>query len=283
MSDSVTMIVRDVTDDEVEFFDTNGWVKLDRLIDPDTARSMRQVAEPLVRANQMADTHTTADASSDIVGAGPLPALAGRHEPLLTFALSTVMGRNAQRLMRRASRLAGRELPVRVYNDAVMCKPAGSGTTRFHQDSTETGADRIGKLNLWVALDEVTPEMGSMRFLTGVHREGPLGSVFSDPDPSLRASDIEELGRIDPGVLGLFPGLLEMYRLSPPISYQPGDATVHDGFMIHGSPPNTTDRDRWAFLISYAAAGVKFLRDGDNVSGEFRTPDDARCPVVFGA
>ena len=36
-----------------------------------------------------------------------------------------------------------------------------------------------GELQFWLALEEVTPEMGPMRFINRSHREGPLGSVFN--------------------------------------------------------------------------------------------------------
>ena len=38
-------IAREVTDDEVAFYQANGWVKLDRLISPELAAEMRRTVE----------------------------------------------------------------------------------------------------------------------------------------------------------------------------------------------------------------------------------------------
>ena len=47
------------------------------------------------------------------------------------------------------------------------------------QDASEHGSDRGGELQFWLALEEVTPEMGPMRFINKSHREGSLGSVLN--------------------------------------------------------------------------------------------------------
>src|SRR5262249_11345943 len=142
--------------------------------------------------------------------------------------------------------------------------PGGTGT-HCHQDSAYHGPDRVGEFNMWVALDEVTPEMSAMRFLTGSHREGPLGIV---------APNLGEDGRHDPERWKEYgddgrdwfqehsPRLWELYELSPPFHYQPGDATVHKGYMIHSAPPNTGDRARWSWIPEYMPADTRTIEGG---------------------
>lgn len=105
-----------------------------------------------------------------------------------------------------------------------------------HQDAPELGSDQVGEVQFWIALDEVTPEMGAMRFLDGSHREGILGVPFSD-EAGLAWGEL-------PDLLDRFPKLTDLYELSPALHYQPGDANVHHPQMVHGAPPNTTDRRR---------------------------------------
>lgn len=130
-----------------------------------------------------------------------------------------------------------------VYPD-IFCKTAAGTSTggqiEFHQDAPAFHADRPGFLMFWIALDEVTPEQGSMRFLNGSHREGPLGSHHSGYP------------------LKQYPKLIDRYPLSAPLHYRAGDATAHHGYTFHMSPENTTPRARWACVLPYVAADVQF-------------------------
>ena len=85
-------------------------------------------------------------------------------------------------------------------------------------------------------------------------------------------------------VMTFTPVMPNHYELSPPFHYQPGDATVHGGYMIHGAPPNTTDRDRWAYIYGYIPAETRYIT-GKSVRPciERRPPDDADCPIVYPA
>jgi hypothetical protein len=55
-------------------------------------------------------------------------------------------------------------------------------------------------------------------------------------------------------VLERYPKLKELYPLSPPFHYQPGDASVHHGYTIHGTPLNRTDKPRWSYIPTYVPA-----------------------------
>src|SRR5207244_7338994 len=87
-------------------------------------------------------------------------------EPFVSVKLSEALGRVAQRCM-NSRRLTDNEVGVRFLGDHLICKrpqgSAGSQPTPMHQDSHVLRAH--GQLAYWIALVEVTPEMGSMRFL----------------------------------------------------------------------------------------------------------------------
>ncbi len=88
---------------------------------------------------------------------------------------------------------------------------------------------------MWLALDEVTAEHGPMEFFNGSDREGPLGIAMS----------------MDNDLLHQNPWLRERYELSDPVTYHPGDATIHNGLVVHGSKPNVASTIRWSFLSTY--------------------------------
>src|SRR5207249_434106 len=95
-------------------------------------------------------------------------------EPFRSIAFSTEIGENAERFI-------GRKAGVNYHADMMAVKmPAGekaSGPTGWHQDWVNFPFDRVGFLTFWFALDEITPEMGAMRFYQGSHKAGPLGKM----------------------------------------------------------------------------------------------------------
>lgn len=246
-------IIRDVTAEEVAFYAENGWVKLDRLVTPEFARELRQAGE----------AHTDGERKP---GSWNSLATEGGVEQFRALMFSERMGRNAERLINRKS-LTDVQVPLRYRADHFVCRPAGgSHGTPYHQDSVEHGSDRAGELQFWLALDEVTPEMGAMRFLSGVHRAGPLGAVLRD----------------EQDLLEQYPKLPDLYEMSPPFHYQPGDATVHHGYMVHGAPPNTTDRARWSYIFSYTPADTRWPHGVAKNWGSEKVPlDGTRNPIVY--
>lgn len=253
--DAVDMaaIIRDVTAEEVAFYEENGWVKLDRLVTPEYARELRRVGEA-----HEDGIHPPGSWNSLATDPGV--------EPFRALMFSERMGRNAERLINRR-RLTDVQVPLRYRADHFVHRPPGGAHgTPYHQDSVEHGSDRAGELQFWLALDEVTPEMGAMRFLSGVHRAGPLGAVLRD----------------ERDLLQQYPKLLDLYEMSPPFHYQPGDATVHHGYMVHGAPPNTSDRARWCYIFSYTPADTRWPHGVTKNWGSEKVPlDGARNPIVY--
>jgi hypothetical protein len=268
---SVLTQIRDATDEEVDFYTEHGWVMLRGLFS-------RELAGELLRASMQVveeyEGYPRFKQRRPLANAG--------YEPFRQVAWSAEIGRVAHRLINR-SRLTDTPAPTRYLDDLAWLKEPGCGSSDYHQDSVTQGADRVGRLNFWVALDEVTPEMGAMRFLDGSHREGPLG--FTEPDPAAGSDARSE------NVLSAYPKLVDLYPLTDPFHYQAGDATVHNGWLIHGSPANETDRERWCYILEYAPADTRYEKgiygvyDPVDIQTRLGTTlrDDATYPVVYPA
>jgi hypothetical protein len=242
---AVDAIAREVTDEEVAFYQAHGWVKLDRLISPELAAEMRTTVEAEV-IDAEADTveghitdggrvHDRADRRD-----WHFPARDDGLEPFRSLAYSRVIGHDAQRFV-------GRDVPINYHADLLAVKmPEGhvaSGPTGFHQDWVNFPFDRAGFLTFWIALDEIPPERGAMRFLSHSQEAGPLGKMGL-----LGGKEVTEY----------YPDLATRYELSPPLHLHAGDATVHNGLVVHGAPPNTTDQPRWAYIMSYHPADTAY-------------------------
>ena len=136
--------------------------------------------------------------------------------------------------------------PLRHWSDSIMCKAGGQGAksrpTYFHQDWPTTPIDRPFGAGFWIALDEISPEMGSLQYLSGSFREGSLGRIAADPHGDRAAC----------------PWLFDKYEVAPAPHLQPGDALLHHWLTFHAASPNATARDRWAWSKQVVAADALY-------------------------
>jgi Phytanoyl-CoA dioxygenase (PhyH) len=244
VSQQVLMQVRDITDSEIAHYKEKGWVKLDQLISADAAGDLLTRAKGFM--GDKGDTHEPRPGRDKVNTTtwNDYHDVADDDQLFGALGYSKKVGHLAQRLM-------DRDVPVRIYTNTLAVKLGtkqntvrpGTGTSPWHQDFPSLPFDRVGFLTFWIALDEVTAEMGAMRFYSGSQRLGSLGHVGW--------FDGKEL-------VDVYPNLEANFPLSPPLHYRPGDATVHHSLVVHGAPRNETDRPRWPFIASYFPADTKF-------------------------
>jgi ectoine hydroxylase-related dioxygenase (phytanoyl-CoA dioxygenase family) len=232
--------IREISDREVETFRAQGWVKLESLISTESASGLHSVVA------ERWDSLTAEPSSGERPGGQQFGffwkrPMADRSASFYALASSDVMARNAARLMvgRRESRLRLEEILVK--------EPAGStgfgNATDYHQDFPGQGIDRAGALTIWIALTDMPPEMGVMRFYEGSHKLGPLGRSFIHGNQDLVVEH----------------EWLRDLSLSPPLAMAAGDATVHDSLMVHGAPENQTIRPRVAYVLNYVPADALYV------------------------
>lgn len=99
------------------------------------------------------------------------------------------------------------------------------------------GPDAADVVNAMVLLDDAGPDNGALRLVRGSHRAGPVPRDHAEPtrmlaDPARVATDR--------AVTATAPA---------------GSALVFSGLLVHGSPPNRSDRDRRAVLLCFQPAG----------------------------
>jgi hypothetical protein len=222
--------VRRASDDEVSFFDEHGWVRLPRLVTPETADRLRERAVGRLRSRDR-QRRTLVDQAF-----GQSRDIAAADELFGALALNPAMGRNAARMLRGV-----RAVRVQVTNLLVK-EPGEHGATQFHQDFPWMPMDRSAMLTVWLALADVPADMGSLRFYSGSHRHGLLGRSFTRPGD-------DQLGR--------HPWLKEL-ELSPPLDLKAGDATAHHALTVHGAPANHRDRPRLSFTVTYFDADARY-------------------------
>lgn len=247
--------IRAVTDREVADFHDNGWVMLKGLIAPELCEAMLARGRPeIAKASgeagkasapteelleRMAQSgaqgsDTVTEIGQWVEWRGALRAL--RDPAFARVALDRVMGDNVKRLL-------GRDKPLQIYHDIFVCKRSDnvSTPTAWHQDFAHFPFDR-NALTVWIALDEVKPDQGPVRFFSGSHRMGMFGRV----DPLNQVDLVDE-----------YPEL-EQLEISPAFHLQPGDCSVHNAMTVHGAGANLSPDPRWAWLVTYFPTDARY-------------------------
>jgi ectoine hydroxylase-related dioxygenase (phytanoyl-CoA dioxygenase family) len=153
----------------------------------------------------------------------------------------------AARFGRVAAELMGVD-GVRLYHDQALVKEAGGGHTPWHQDQGYWPLDTIDTITMWMALDDIEPDVGSMTFASGSHRLGDVaGGAISDESHDVVADMVTRRG-LPTRTHGAMSA---------------GDATFHAGWTLHSAGPNPTDHDRPAMTVIYVADGTRITHPTD--------------------
>ena len=139
------------------------------------------------------------------------------------------------------------EVPaVRLYHDQALFKEAGGGRTPWHQDMYYWPLDTDRTITMWMPLVDVTAEIGSMLFASGSQKLGFLGEyAISDESEAAFAKMLEERD-LEVDTHGALTA---------------GDATFHDGWVLHAAPPNPTGNLRAVMTVIYYADGTNVVAE----------------------
>ena len=163
---------------------------------------------------------------------------------------------------------------IQAWAIQLLVKPPGGGkggVVGWHQDKHYWPYWEGEVFTAWVAVSEVTAEMGPMRFIRGSHQWGFLeggdffGSDCADQLERMKAPAGEKWEEV--------PALLE-----------PGAASLHHKLTLHASGPNLSDRPRRSFAIHLRTEKSKPVRGSDYDNYYIDDLDDpVKAPVLFGA
>jgi ectoine hydroxylase-related dioxygenase (phytanoyl-CoA dioxygenase family) len=155
----------------------------------------------------------------------------------------------ARRFAKLAADLMGVD-GVRLYHDQALFKEPGGGHTPWHQDRYYWPLATDDTITMWMPLVDIT---AGMEFASTSHRNADMrGTRISDDSDAYFARLVEEQGLPVSGVGPL----------------RAGDATFHDGWMVHRAPANPGGPMREVMTVIYFADGT---RVGPTDSDERRT------------
>lgn len=125
-----------------------------------------------------------------------------------------------------------------LYAHQAFWKPPGGREKPWHQDKAyfpvPIGTPVVG---VWIALDEATPENGCMHIIPGSHQEGPV-IHFKRRDWQICDTDVP-------------------VQRDTMVPLKPGGVLFFNGMIHHGTPPNNSPHLRRSMQFHYVPAGTK--------------------------
>jgi len=142
---------------------------------------------------------------------------------------------------------------IALFASHFICKPKGNGKrVPWHEDSAYWRGmlDRMEVVTVWLAIDPASPENGCMYVVPRTHNTGKSG--FSDYDDisseaAVFPTEITRTQRNDAAAVA--------------IELQANQCSLHDGRLIHGSPPNTSDLRRCGYTMRFISTRSRFNRE----------------------
>jgi hypothetical protein len=130
----------------------------------------------------------------------------------------------------------------------VLCKPPAKGReVPWHQDGEYWPMRPLATCSVWIALDPVSTENGCMRFIPGSHSQQELyRHHVSNRDNLVLNLELDQ-DQFD-----------EAQAVN--VELEPGQMSLHDVRLIHGSLANTSGRRRAALIMRYMPATSHYDR-----------------------
>jgi hypothetical protein len=157
-----------------------------------------------------------------------------RHEACKRFAF-------ARRFTKTVADLFGCRA-LRLYADGSMFKEPGGPGTDWHQDGFYMPMVTDSVATLWIALNDVTAEMGTLSFASGSHEDRQAQTQgFSPTSVAHLEAEMRARGRavVDSGDMAA------------------GDATIHLKWTAHAVAHNRSVRRREAVSLIYVDAEAR--------------------------
>jgi hypothetical protein len=192
---------------------------------------------PTILPDRMINTHLNCGAPYKIRGQKAIFELA--HDPNILDLAEAVMGPDLILLFTH-----------------LFCKPAQSSrAVPWHQDGPFWPVSPLASCTVWLALDNADEANGAMRVIPGSHRRDYLRHDFTD-DPNstlnhgINQADVDEFA-------------------AQTIALEPGQVSLHDIGIIHGSAANSSARRRAGIALRYMPATSNMYRQQENAAANW--------------
>lgn len=231
--DTMRAAYSQLTEQQIAGFHDQGYLALEQITTRDDVRQIQSLLDALFDRFDKLPKGVAIDLGEDGALAGPpkMPEVnsAVRLEPRLRDTLTFA---NCQAI---AAQLLGRRVNF-AGDHAIYKPPHNQKSTPWHQDQAYL-PHRFwaGTVSFWVPLQDVTVEMGCMRFIPHSQRQGLLPHRTRSGDSK---GHVLTTDHVDPAQ-------------AVPCPIPAGGATIHSPLTLHMTGPNDSDTSRRVWILAF--------------------------------
>lgn len=223
-----------LTPDQIQFFRTNGYIKLKQVLSPELLEFYgTEITNQVIRLNTlkkpMSQRNTYERAFLQVINLWTKSAI------VREFVFSKRLGRIAAELMGTNG--------VRLYHDQALYKEASGGITPWHADQYYWPLSNANTCTVWVPLQYTPLQMGPLAFAVGSqHFTFGRDLVISDESEEQLQAALKQQN---------FP-----LEESP---FDLGEVSYHYGWTYHHAGPNTSTEPRRVMTIIYMDSDMRLV------------------------
>lgn len=222
-----------LTPEEIAHYQEKGFVIPDGRLPPELLQRLQNGLDRVLR------TYTDV-AQEDLANPHMIPPTEGPQlNPFMEVARHPL-------ILDRVSQLIGPDIVLWITR--ILCKPAVSGReVPWHQDGEYWPMRPLATCSVWVAIDPVSAVNGCMRFIPGSHKRPELYRHHVSTRENLVLNLELDEDQFDEATA---------YN----VELQPGQMSLHDVRLIHGSLANSSGQRRAALIMRYMPATSHYDR-----------------------
>jgi ectoine hydroxylase-related dioxygenase (phytanoyl-CoA dioxygenase family) len=225
-----------VPDAGVRAYREQGFLRVAGVVSPADVRAIRHAFRPVFERFATLPRRMSRDLGTVAHHGGPAEIPEISRLATLLPGVATLPAFDRCRAV--AARLLG--APAHYRSDHAIFKPPHNGReTPWHQDEAY-GADRqVETVHLWLALQDVSVEMGCLQFVPCSHLAPVRPHHVRDRAAEMLTTEVEGVEAVA-------------------VPLRAGDLTAHHPRTLHYSGPNTTDQARLAWVLHFSARPSRF-------------------------
>ena len=230
-----------VSDEQVAFFQANGYVPFDDVLNAEELEIVRRAMDEALKKRQ--------GRVRDLAGGGD-DDTPDRILQMLNLWEQYPRIRDyvfGGRITGIAQRLTGSRTLHLYHDQALVKEPGPSAPAPWHQDQPYWPSKEPGMISCWMALDDVTVERGCMQFVPGSHRWGEFEPI--------------SFGNNGPALFDLLTDAQKARWKPVAVERKAGSCTFHHGLTFHYTRANTTTQTRRALVTIYIPEGITYAAE----------------------